>query len=84
MADMASATGTGHSPVRERYIAKILYGFIALAVVVGLALAFTLGKTNKAMNPYEAGQADKAAPDSLPAKSAPDGSAPGTNPTTSN
>ena len=57
---------TGHSPVKERKVARALYITIAIAVVAGLAMFFILGKTRSDMNPYQTKDANTSAPDGVP------------------
>lgn len=57
---------TGHSPVKERKVARALYITIAIAVVAGLAMFFILGKSRSDMNPYQTNDANTSSPDSVP------------------
>ncbi|RYZ84712.1 MAG: hypothetical protein EOP06_17595 [Proteobacteria bacterium] len=57
---------TGHSPAKERKVARVLYIAIAVAVVAGLAMFFIMGKSRSDMNPYQTNDSNTAAPDSAP------------------
>ncbi|RYZ78562.1 MAG: hypothetical protein EOP04_29445 [Proteobacteria bacterium] len=57
---------TGHSPAKERKVARALYITIAIAVVAGLAMFFIMGKNRTDMNPYQTNETNTAAPDTAP------------------
>jgi hypothetical protein len=67
-ADMATTTGTGHSPKQERHIAKILFSFLGVAVIVGLIVAFAMAHYHT-FSPYQGGSPTKVAPDTSPTAS---------------
>lgn len=53
---------TGHSARQERHIANILYICIAVAIVVGLAMAVTFSRHHD-LNPFNSGNPTKSSPD---------------------
>lgn len=57
---------TGHSPAKERKVARALYITIAIAAIAGLAMFFIIGRSRTDMNPYKTDDMNTSAPDSAP------------------
>lgn len=54
---------TGHNPVKEKSIARILYVCLAVAVVIGVAAAMLAGRNNASLDPKSSDSVQQVAPD---------------------
>lgn len=71
---------TGHSPEKEKSIARILFALIFAAALIGGFIAYIAGKNDRGLNPFHSDNVNQAAPDAVSPAETNSPTSPQTNP----